>query len=271
VGARERERGALAQTLTKLNSQLYLCESKARLQQDLGVVVSEATISRALQLLKLTRKKKMRIVANKFNPLNLVRYALFLQFQQTLNTNTVVWVDETGLNDLDAQRTHARRAHTVAEKGRRVRVPSRAVKPALPAAPRRAAPRATHPHAVALAQRRVEDIPIYRAFLLSFWLFWRAARRARLRGAAGRNSAGRLAEPGTGGLHFLRPRCVLGRRGDTAARCAHALRCNTNRCAPPRAPVCAPHGWHQPCACAAAAARQTGARRRRTAVLKSAQ
>jgi hypothetical protein len=34
-------------------------------------------------------------------------------------------------------------------------VPSRAVKPALPAAPRRAAPRATHPHAVALAQRRV--------------------------------------------------------------------------------------------------------------------
>ena len=92
----------------KFRTKLYLCEMVQRLQHDLGITVSESTVCRALSRLRLSRLKLTRIVAQKANPANMARYALFEQAQGALNTDAVVWLDETGLCDLDADRTHGR-------------------------------------------------------------------------------------------------------------------------------------------------------------------
>jgi hypothetical protein len=46
----------------------------------------------------------------------MARYALFEQTQGTLNTDAVVWIDETGLCDLDADRTHGRCGAAAAQR-----------------------------------------------------------------------------------------------------------------------------------------------------------
>ena len=97
-----------AQTLHKMRKKLFLCEVVQRLQQDLGVAVSESTVCRALTKLRLSRKKLTRIVTQKFNASNMARYALFTQAQAAMNTRTTVFIDETHLCDLDADRTHGR-------------------------------------------------------------------------------------------------------------------------------------------------------------------
>jgi hypothetical protein len=97
-----------AQTLIKFRPKLYLCEIAQRLQHDLGVTVSETTLCGTLAGLRLSRKKLARIVAQKSNPANLARYMVFEQAQRSINMNAVVWLDETGLCDLDADRTHGR-------------------------------------------------------------------------------------------------------------------------------------------------------------------
>ena len=80
-----------------------------RLQHDLGITVSESTVCRTLRHLRLTRKKLTRIVINKMNPANMARYTVFENAQLAMNIDSIVWLDETGLNDLDACRTHGRR------------------------------------------------------------------------------------------------------------------------------------------------------------------
>ena len=87
-----------------------------RLQHDLGITVSESTLCLALARLRLSRLKLTRIVAQKANPANMARYALFEQTQGTLNTDAVVWIDETGLCDLDADRTHGRCVAAAAQR-----------------------------------------------------------------------------------------------------------------------------------------------------------
>ena len=92
-----------------MRKKLFLCEVVQRLQQDLGVTVSESTACRALTKLRLSRKKLTRIVTQKFNASNMARYALFTQAQAAMNTRNTVFLDETHLCDLAADRTHGRR------------------------------------------------------------------------------------------------------------------------------------------------------------------
>jgi len=57
----------------------------------------------------ITRKRLTRIAKNKFTPLNAARYFFYTRaLMPALNKDACVWVDETGISVLEAQRTHGR-------------------------------------------------------------------------------------------------------------------------------------------------------------------
>jgi DDE superfamily endonuclease len=84
----------------------YLCELRHRLWVDIGVAVSESTLHFAMhRYLRYTRKKVVVMCARKLLPWHKARYRFFLQLQQGLAGSECVFVDETGFDVFDTQRS----------------------------------------------------------------------------------------------------------------------------------------------------------------------
>lgn len=87
---------------------MHLDEYQAVLFRDLGILVDTCTICKAVRKMSLYRKRLHRIVIKRFTAANILRTLRFLVFRRTLNVEDMVWLDETGVQDVEVRRCYGR-------------------------------------------------------------------------------------------------------------------------------------------------------------------
>lgn len=92
----------------QMHPTFYLAEVRARLWRDLNILVHNGTMSRALARLSWFRKRAQSIATEKYTLVNILRTLRFLAFRRCLNVDACVYVDETGVQDAEVKRRHAR-------------------------------------------------------------------------------------------------------------------------------------------------------------------
>lgn len=96
------------QWIVNARPSLTLAEIRERFHLDWNVEVSEPTICRALKYIARTRKKKTRAAYRKFTDANLERTRAFMRWQEQVDGENCVFVDEMGIRAADAERGYAR-------------------------------------------------------------------------------------------------------------------------------------------------------------------